>query len=154
MRDGYETSELTNIDPAWFGPTNQKWYMQSMKGATAFFSSHRKSDVCTPKGNIDGSLVKVLSQTVVFNYEEHQKAAIDEKSDIRVESPPERRADSYARELGHNSTKKRKIRNIVCYPRVGTYNSAFVEVSEVQPQVCRQLRWQNQRVHSRCKRAR
>lgn len=41
--------------------------------------SHRKSDVCTPKGNIDGSLVKTLSHVVVFNYEVHQNAVIGEK---------------------------------------------------------------------------
>ena len=42
--------------------------------------SHRKSDVCTPKGNIDGSLVKTLSHVAVFNYEVHQNAVISEKA--------------------------------------------------------------------------
>lgn len=42
--------------------------------------NHYKSDVCTPRGNIDGSLVKTLSHVVVFNYEVHQNAVISGKA--------------------------------------------------------------------------
>lgn len=51
-----------------------------MEDDKRLLQSHRKSDICTPKGNIDGSLVRVISQTVVFNWEEHQTNVINEQA--------------------------------------------------------------------------